>query len=153
MKTLVLAVGRWQRGDDAAALLLAREVQDELPPDVDLRVSGGDVVELLDCFSRYPAVVIVDAFAADGELLEPRIIEPSTDDLPLDSGCSSHGLGVAEAVDMARRLDCLPDRLLLLAIPGSDFGIGHEPGEAMRQRVRQAKAMLLDLLAGEGAHA
>jgi hydrogenase maturation protease len=38
--------------------------------------------------------------------------------------CSTHGFGVATAVELARALNRLPPRLVLFGIEGKEFGIG-----------------------------
>lgn len=40
------------------------------------------------------------------------------------SSTSSHGLGVAEAIELGRVLDRLPDRLLIFGVEAADFADG-----------------------------
>ena len=69
----------------------------------------------------------------------------NTDVLPARSGASSHGLGVAEALALARTLHGLPRVCLLYAVEGVTFA----PGAAMSPAVLAAADTLVARLAKE----
>jgi hydrogenase maturation protease len=48
---------------------------------------------------------------------------------------SSHHFGVADAIEPARSLDRLPQRLVVYAIEGEDFGAGRELSEPVARAV------------------
>jgi hydrogenase maturation protease len=55
------------------------------------------------------------------------------------AGASSHGLGLAHAVELARTLGRLPHRLVVYAVPARNFtrqaGISRDTAEAVQQVV------------------
>lgn len=57
---------------------------------------------------------------------------------------STHAFSVAEAIELARILNCLPPRLLLIGIEGKDFaygmGLSPEVDEAVARVVHSIKA-------------
>ena len=59
------------------------------------------------------------------------------------ASASTHALGLAEAVELARALERLPPRLLVFGIEAASFETGAEPSAAVRaaaQRVADATA-------------
>jgi hydrogenase maturation protease len=58
---------------------------------------------------------------------------------------SSHGLGVASAIEMARALGTLPRQVVVYAIEGERFGLG----EDLSPRVAAAVSQLVDRVLGE----
>ena len=43
----------------------------------------------------------------------------------LVANCSTHDLGLGDAIEVARALDRLPDRVIVIGVEGSDFSRGH----------------------------
>ena len=56
---------------------------------------------------------------------------------------STHGMGAAEAIELARSLDRLPPRLLVYGIEGSTFHPGQPMSQAVADAVEVARAMVL----------
>lgn len=122
-RPLLIGVGTLDAGDDAAGRLVARRLR---------AVSGFDVVELtgiaadlLLAFEGRDRVLVVDACrtgAAPGSL---HRIDAHRDPLPAGlSLTSSHGMGVAEAVQLAQALGTMPARLTIWAIELADVTLG-----------------------------
>lgn len=120
----VIGVGNPLRGDDSAGLDLIGRLAEQAP-NAPLYRSDGEVSGLIDCFRRHGTVVIVDA--ARGGMPSGSVvrIDALKDSLGLESVRSStHALGLAEAVELARTLDTLPERLEVFAIVGECFELG-----------------------------
>ncbi|RME13897.1 MAG: hydrogenase maturation protease, partial [Alphaproteobacteria bacterium] len=80
-------------------------------------------------------VVIVDACRSGAPVGSVTRLDGRADALPgwLRS-VSSHGIGIAEAVGLARALDMLPERVEIWAIEGRGFA----PGDALSPGVARA---------------
>jgi hydrogenase maturation protease len=76
---------------------------------------------LLAFFTGVDSLILLDAVALETapggvSLLDPMLLQR------LDSNTSSHGFGVAQAIDLAKQLDQLPDSLQIVGIhTGADL--------------------------------
>jgi len=70
-------------------------------------------------------VIVVDATCSGAPPGTVRRFDAAREPLPAaPPGASTHGLGLAEAVGLARALGRLPARLVLVGIEGADFSPG-----------------------------
>ena len=113
----MIGLGNAARGDDAAGLIAAR------------RLHGveheGEPLGLLDVWDGVESVVVIDAVrsgAVPGTIHRFDAAEP----LPaaLTGSTSTHALGLAETVELARALGRLPERLTVYGIEGERFEAG-----------------------------
>ena len=80
---------------------------------------------------------------AHGSAGELHRLEVSRNPLPYTVSCSSHGLSLAEAIEMARALECLPARVEVLGIVGTDTTLGAPLSAAVAQGVEALASRLL----------
>jgi hydrogenase maturation protease len=143
---LVVAVGSRQ-GDDAAGPLVAELVRSAAVPGLDVVELSGDLTRLLDLLGGPRQVVVVDAVRG-GEPGTVHRLDAVRDPLPAPPGdTSTHGLGIAGVLALARVLGRLPDRLPFYGIAGAHWGPGDEPSPAVRTAAARVAA---DLVAGGG---
>lgn len=121
----VLVCGSPDRGDDGAPIAVAQLLRRGLPLDVMLRVVGMLDVDDLLSIPRGAGVVIVDA--ATG--IEPgTVVELVLNGLIGQHGGvhprSSHALALPEVVGLAEMMRGRPLRGRIVAIGGSQFGLG-----------------------------
>lgn len=131
---LIIGIGNDMRGDDGAGLLVARLLQDMSLPGVHILQRGGEGSTLIDAWQGYRNVILVDAARgqAPGKIHHfdlARGLLPAI----LSSNLSSHAFGVAGAIELARRLNCLPPHLTVYAIEGHDFTLGQAPSPAVNR--------------------
>lgn len=133
---LIIGVGNDDRGDDAVGLLVAREVAQLGLAGVEVVESQGDVSQLLELFQRYRTVFVIDAICSGNPAGTILCFEGKATPLPqnLSSG-STHALGLAVAVDLARTLNRLPPRLGVLGIVGQNFAAGSAPSAAVEKAI------------------
>ena len=128
----VVGVGNEFRRDDGVgwavvARLRERATRRSWPPDVVLATCDGDPARLIGLWEGADLAVVVDAAHAHPgtpgrvhrlALRDARLSGPTT--------TSSHGLGLGEAVELARVLGLLPRELVVYAVEGADgdFGTG-----------------------------
>jgi hydrogenase maturation protease len=129
---LVIGTGNPDCGDDAVGTLVARRLAGRVPPEVTILERAGDMIGLLEDWTGRDAAVLIDAAApitAPGSIHRIDLLRES---LPVGlSLASTHAFGVADAVELARVLGQLPERLIVYAIEGCRF----EPGAAASPEV------------------
>ncbi len=124
MSTLVVGIGDPSRGDDAAGPEVASRVGRLGLPDLEV-VEHEEPLALVEHLATYDEVVVVDATGPRGEPGRIHVWHVGAVPLRHDPGAlGSHGLGVAEAVELARALGRLPRRLTLVAVQGESFEVG-----------------------------
>jgi hydrogenase maturation protease len=125
MSVCVVCVGNALRGDDAAGLAVLRLLEGALPDGVRVLGCEGEPVALLSAWEDCETAFIVDATHSGAEVGTVRRILAHEAPLPDDLGRgSTHVLGVAEAVELARALGRLPARTIVYGIEGSRFDTG-----------------------------
>lgn len=146
MSPLVIGVGQPDRGDDAVGLLVADEVR-RTGPRCEV-VSVSSPTRLVDLWEGRDLVVVVDAVRAGGPAGEVTVLDIGPDPLPARSGAGgSHGFGVAEAVELARSLDRLPRRLVVVGVGAESFTAGAGLSPAVAGAVDAATQEVLGALA------
>jgi hydrogenase maturation protease len=134
-RTIVIGIGNPDRGDDAAGRLAARRLAAMLPPAVEVSEHDGEVTSLLAAIESAAAVYLIDACASRAKPGTVRRFDVTTGPLPHETfSLSSHGLGLAEAIELARALDQLPPRCIVYAIEAGSV----EPGGAVSPAVLAA---------------
>jgi hydrogenase maturation protease len=126
----VVGVGNEFRRDDGVgwsvvARLRERAEDRPLPPGTELATCDGDPGRLIGLWAGAELAVVVDA--AHAHPASPGRVHR----LELDAGgsdrpstTSSHGLGLGEAVELARALRHLPGRLVVYAVEGAESSLG-----------------------------
>jgi len=142
---LIICCGNADRGDDGAGPLVARHLE---ALGIAARVGRGEAFTLMESWRGADDVVIVDAVYTGARPGTIRLWDARTAPLvPQWFRCSTHCLGVAEAVGMARHLDRLPRRLRIYGIEARRFETGAKPSAA----VVKAAAKVSERLAREVA--
>lgn len=124
-RLLVVCVGNPDRGDDGLGPLVAKTLAAALPADVKLACANGDMLGLIPQWSHVEGMICVDAAAL---LTTPGRIhrfDLATSELPRDmTPSSSHALGLAEAIALARALEQAPRHIIVYAVEGASFAAG-----------------------------
>jgi hydrogenase maturation protease len=129
-RVLVVGVGNPDCGDDAVGGAVADRLAAMNLPGVRVCVRSGDLLGLIDEWREVEAVLLIDAAAPPpglppGDIAPVHRIDVSAQRLPRElGGHSTHGFGVAEAVELARALGALPSRALVYAVEGQCFEVG-----------------------------
>ncbi|MEV5845308.1 hydrogenase maturation protease [Streptomyces sp. NPDC051985] len=134
-RVTVVGVGNEFRRDDGVggavvARLRERTGERPLPPSTVLATSDGDPGRLIALWEGAALAVVVDAaHAHPGTPGRVHRIELDSGLAAPPSATSTHGLGLGEAIELARVLDLLPERLVVYAVEGADgsFGTGLSP--------------------------
>ncbi|MFD2407435.1 hydrogenase maturation protease [Azorhizophilus paspali] len=114
---MLLALGNPERGDVAAGPAVAARLRGWPPAGVALRLCDGDLLGQIETWRDLEVLVCVDAAAPQGEPERIRRLDPGADGLLRDTSLtSSHGLGLTEALALARTLGLAPPRLVVYAL-------------------------------------
>lgn len=141
----VVGIGTADRGDDGVGLLVAERARELAPHGVAV-VTVGTPLDLLDLFDRYPAVVVVDAVRTGAVPGAVSMMIVGEDPLPTGAAAAgTHGMGVAEAIELARALDRLPARLVLVGVEAAEVRPGAGLSEPVAAAVEAAVSVVLEL--------
>lgn len=141
---LILCCGNPQRGDDAAGVLVADSLKSL---GVEAQVCTGDAAELIQLWSGEPDVILIDAAVTGSPAGSIHFWDPSQTRVPPQQSHSTHGFGVAVAVELARAIGKLPARLRVYGIEATHF----EPGTDASSAVRKAAESLAEKIAADEA--
>ena len=142
----VIGIGSADRGDDAVGLIVARRLITRSLAGVRVVEHNGESISLLDYLSSAESTYMVDACMVGGPPGTISRFDVAAAALPhVAFGCSTHGMGLAHAVELARALGRLPHRCVLYAIDGRRFEIG----APLSQEVAIAAERVADLIRGE----
>ena len=142
----VSALGHPDRGDDAVGGRVVQALHELLPEDVPVQLERADALLLLDHWSGCEAVVCVDAVAPLGQPGRIHRLDLSRASLPPGgTSTSSHALGLAEAIALARTLQLAPRRIIVYGIEGRCF----DPGAPLSAPVAAAVATAAKAVARE----
>jgi hydrogenase maturation protease len=134
-RRLVIGVGNPDRGDDGAGREVVRRLRARGAASLELRECRGETTELMETWSGFDDVVLVDACLSAGA--PGSLHRFSADEMPrlatLEHG-STHAFGVAAAIGLARALGTLPKQLVVYAIEARDS----RPGEGLSPEVARA---------------
>lgn len=121
MKRLVIGLGHPFRGDDAAGLEVASRVQT-----AETRQNMTGSYELMDIWAGADDVIIVDATRSNSPAGTIHRFDPRARSLPGGTFASTHAIGVAETLELARHLDRLPERIVVYGIEAGSMATGTE---------------------------
>ncbi len=145
MKPLVVGLGSVDRGDDAVGVLVVRQVAEV--PGVDV-VEVSDPSRLVDLGAGRDVMVLVDAVSSGSAPGTVHVLEVGERALPIGSaGASTHWVGLGEVLELARVLDMLPARVVLVGIEAGSLEHGSGLSASVREAVPAAVRGVLELLA------
>jgi hydrogenase maturation protease len=147
-KVIVIGVGNEYRRDDGAGPAVIARLRASGRTGAVLASSGGETTELIDLWDGAALAVVVDALrtapAHPGRVHRLAVYRPPSERA---RAASSHGMDLGDAVELARVLGRLPDRLVLFAIEAADV----RPGVGLSAPVAAAVDRVAEEIAGEVA--
>lgn len=140
---LLVGLGNRLRGDDGVGPEVARRVA-AAGADVDVLVCDGDPAALLEAWQERKRVVVIDALAGrpPGEVV--RLDVGEGDALVPEAAATSHALGLAEMVELGRRLKRMPCSLVVYGVAGSTFATGAALSPAVAAAVPEVSRRVLE---------
>ena len=130
-RAVLIGIGNSYRCDDGIGPALVAAIEPVVPAGVTIAVSDGEPSQLLDAWAGAPLAVLVDAVLCDTPVpgrIHRTVLDWTVPGTPAGSAptgaASTHGLGVPDAIRLARALDRAPRRLVVMAVEAGtiDFG-------------------------------
>jgi len=135
-EVLIVGIGNEFRGDDGLGPLVARELKKNPIPGATIVEASGDGADLIQLWTGFDRVVLVDAFSSGSAPGLLHTFDTSIVTLPAHFfRYSSHAFGVAEAIEVARRLHLLPRMMHVHGIEGKTFRLGARLSRPVRAKV------------------
>ena len=140
----MIGIGNPLRGDDAIGLLVARRVRELADPEVEVMELEGEPARLIDAWQGAGLAVVVDALKSGASEGAVTRFDAAADPLPPSVRASStHALGLGEAIEIARALDRLPERLVVFGVEGTRFQAGSDLSPAVAAAIEPVAEAVL----------
>jgi hydrogenase maturation protease len=142
----VIGVGNRWRSDDAAGLEVVARLRGALPEEIELLEREGEPTSLIEAWRGADAAWVVDAVSSGAPPGTLHRLDAGERELPADVfRTSTHHLGLAEAVELARAVGALPPRLVVFGIEAARLDLG----ETLTPEVADAVGRAADAVRGE----
>jgi hydrogenase maturation protease len=143
---LVVGVGRRDRGDDAVGPAVAERAMELVPPEVTL-VTQMEPADLIDAWAGAGLVVVTDAVRSGQRPGTVHVLRARHGPLTVRTGAgNTHGLGLAEVIELGRALRRLPPELVVVGVEGQRFGLGEPMSPQVRACVERAAAAVAEVI-------
>ena len=134
---MIIGLGNEDRGDDGIGVRVVRRIA-TLRPDLETRVLAGGGLSLLDAWAGKDEVVLVDVVQTGAPLGSVLRFDATEHPVPSRARASTHSLGIAEAIELARSLGKLPRKVVVIGIEGSRFELGSQPSRPVEEAFETA---------------
>lgn len=124
-RTVVIGIGNALRGDDAAGAAVAARLRGRVPPEVRVVACSAEPSRLMELWQDAERVVLIDAVASGdppGTLHRFDAAEAAVPARPFRS--STHAIGIAETIELARALGKLPPHVYVYGVEAGSFASG-----------------------------
>lgn len=147
---VVIGVGNSYRSDDAVGLVVAERVRNLAPAGIRVLTAEGEPAELMDAWKGAGKVVLIDAVVTGAVPGHVFRFEAHREPLPAELfRGSSHALGVADAIELARALGRLPPVVILYGVQGRSFAAGVGLSPEVEAAVRESAQRVVEEIAGD----
>jgi hydrogenase maturation protease len=122
---VVIGVGNLLRGDDGAGLVAAERIEKRAPEGVRVVLCEQEPSRLIDAWQGAWAAAIIDVVSSGAEPGTLHRFDATAEPLPAHAFRSStHAFGIGEAIELARALGRLPERVVVHGVEGAEFRSG-----------------------------
>lgn len=144
LRVVIIGVGNAYRGDDGAGLAVVRKVTEQAPAGIEVLQESGEGTALVEAWKGAQYAIVVDAIQSGAAPGTIRRID--THEETVNGGLfqhSTHGFGIAGAIELARTLNELPPHLIIYGIEGRDFAPGQNLSPPVEKAISAAVAQVL----------
>ena len=146
----VIGVGNPSRSDDRAGLQVARRLREHVSDGTagNCRIveCSGEATALMAAWANARAVIIADAVLSGASPGTVHRLDAAAEPVPASfSTRSTHSFGLAQAIELARALGQLPQRIVIYGIEGASF----DHGEELSPQVAAAMPRAVDRILAE----
>jgi hydrogenase maturation protease len=142
-RLVVIGIGNRDRGDDAFGRVVAARLRGRLSGRVSLLEADGEGTALLDCLSKADGAILIDAAVSGNDPGEIHRFDAGEQLPAVKYGLSTHGFGVADAVELARTLGMLPARCIVYTAEARSFELGAPLSPELLLAVEEVAAQVI----------
>ncbi len=125
---LLLGIGNRFRSDDGLGSYVVRQICERKIDGIVARELNGDFTNIINSLGDYQELIVVDACISAKPIGGYQILDYKEKGLPTEwAQYSTHGLGIAEGLQLASNLGVLPEKVTIYAIEAENFDPGHRP--------------------------
>lgn len=130
---LLIGVGNEYRSDDGVGLLVAHKIGEKRMSSVTIKEESGEGAALMEAWQGFENVIVADAVSSGAKPGSIFRIDASKERVPAKFfHYSTHAFSVAEAIELARTMKTLPQKIVLYGIEGENFNAGTGISPAVR---------------------
>lgn len=125
--TLIIGIGNTFRRDDGAGVYVLEALRQRVTgqSDIQFAQASGEGSRLMEIWRGSDNVILLDAVMRQGSPGKIYHLRACDQSIPSDFfKYSSHAFSVAEAIELSRVLDQMPDEIEIFGVEGEDFGYG-----------------------------
>jgi hydrogenase maturation protease len=142
----IIGVGNPDRGDDGIGRAVAEQLRAQVGGGIEVAALDGEVTALLDCLERAQAAYLIDAVSSGAPPGTVHRFDVAAEPLPsISFAASTHGLGLAEAIELARAMRSLPSTCVVYGIEAASF----EDGQPLSPAVSAASGRVTKRILAE----
>jgi hydrogenase maturation protease len=132
---LIIGIGNIYGSDDGAGIAAVRKLKGRLPPRVRVLEATGEGTALIETWKDATSVILIDAVRSGAPPGTIHRLDARKEKIPAELFlCSSHAFSLAQAIDLARALNQLPQHLVVYGIEAQSF----KAGEMLSRPVEEA---------------
>ncbi len=145
-RVLIVGIGNEFRSDDGVGLMIGCRLKEHGASGADIIRLAGEGGDLLRVWRDYDVVFLVDAVRSGAPVGTIHRLDLNKQRVPVEfSGSSSHALGLAQSVELARVLGTLPSRCIFFGVEVGNVGMGTK----VSKRVARAADEVVGLIQSE----
>lgn len=143
---LIIGIGNELRGDDGIGRFIARTIAKEKIKGTQVVEGAGIFSSLIEVLKGYNQVWLIDAVSSCKRPGNVYRFDASDSPLPKDlfNNLSTHSLGLAETIEMARVLGQLPKRVIVYGIEGESFDKGAGLSQSAQKACEEVVKRLIE---------
>ncbi len=132
---LVIGIGNPYRSDDGVGPLIADQVMEMVPDQVDVRSGIKDGFSLIHLWREYDHVYLIDAVSSGQIPGKFYRFNALTGPLPRNffTNYSTHSIDIPDTIALAKNIHILPEKLIIYGVEGKDFTIGTKLSNEVRR--------------------
>jgi len=139
-RTVVIGIGNRLRGDDAAGVVVAEQLRPRVCDGVEVVSCDEEPSRLMEAWEGAESVLLVDTVSSGSPPGTLHRVEAGEQAVPARTFRSStHAIGIADTIELARALGRLPRRVRIYGIEAGGF----TTGAALTPAVESAVAFLV----------
>lgn len=133
---LIIGIGNIFRNDDGAGIITVKKLQEKNLPNTKIMELSGEGIELMDSWSGFKSVIIIDAVSSGNEIGKVFILNANEEQIPKKFfNYSTHAFSLAESIELSRVLGELPDNLIIYGIEGKNFSTGQNISKEVEKSI------------------